>query len=62
MAESATHLVGNLLPHLPARQFVLSLPKRLRFFLSGLLRGRSYLRTLTSSAADCLNALLVVLS
>ena len=33
MAELAAHLADHVLPHLPARQWVLSLPKRLRPFL-----------------------------
>jgi hypothetical protein len=33
MAETAAHLVDHVLPHLPVRQWVLSVPKRLRFLL-----------------------------
>jgi hypothetical protein len=33
MAESAAHLVDHVLPPLPVRQWVLSLPKRLRYCL-----------------------------
>jgi hypothetical protein len=33
MAESAAHLVDHVLPRLPVRQWVLSLPKRLRYHL-----------------------------
>jgi hypothetical protein len=33
MAESAAHLVDHVLPRLPIRQWVLSLPKRLRYYL-----------------------------
>jgi len=33
MAETAAHLVDHVIPHVPARQFVLSVPKRLRPFL-----------------------------
>jgi len=33
MAESAAHLVDHVLPPLPVRQWVLSLPKRLRYHL-----------------------------
>ncbi len=33
MAEVAAHVTDNVLPHLPVRQWVLSLPKRLRPFL-----------------------------
>ena len=33
MAETAAHLVDHVLPHVPVRQFVLSLPKRLRPYL-----------------------------
>ena len=32
MAEVAAHITDHVLPHLPARQWVLSLPKRLRPF------------------------------
>ncbi len=31
--ETAAHLVDHVFPQLPARQWVLSLPKRLRWFL-----------------------------
>ena len=33
MVETAAHLTGDVLPHLPVRQWVLSVPKRLRHFL-----------------------------
>ena len=33
MAETAAHLVDHVFPHVPLRQFVLSVPKRLRPFL-----------------------------
>jgi hypothetical protein len=33
MAETAAHLVDHVLPQVPVRQWVLSLPKRLRYFL-----------------------------
>jgi hypothetical protein len=33
MAETAAHLVDHVLPHLPVRQWVLSVPKRLRYFM-----------------------------
>ena len=33
MAEVAAHITDHVLPHLPVRQWVLSLPKRLRPFL-----------------------------
>ena len=39
MAETAAHLVDHVIPHVPVRQFVLSVPKRLRPFLH--LPGRS---------------------
>ena len=35
MAEVAAHVTDHVLPHLPVRQWVLSLPKRLRPFLEG---------------------------
>ena len=34
MAETAAHLVSQVFPPLPGRQWVLSCPKRLRYFLS----------------------------
>ena len=33
MAETAAHLIDHLFPPLPVRQWVLSVPKRLRYFL-----------------------------
>ena len=33
MAEVAAHLTDEVIPHLPVRQWVLSVPKRLRPFL-----------------------------
>ena len=33
MAQTAAHLVDHVLPHLPVRQWALSVPKRLRYFL-----------------------------
>ncbi|MGH8473881.1 MAG: transposase zinc-binding domain-containing protein, partial [Gammaproteobacteria bacterium] len=33
MAETAAHLVDEVFPQVPVRQWVLSLPKRLRYFL-----------------------------
>ena len=33
MVETAAHLVDHVFPHVPVRQFVLSVPKRLRPFL-----------------------------
>jgi hypothetical protein len=35
MAGVAAHVTDHVLPHLPVRQWVLSLPKRLRPFLEG---------------------------
>lgn len=34
MAETAAHLADHVFPALPVRQWVLSVPKRLRYFLS----------------------------
>ena len=34
MAESAAHLVDEVLPHKPLRQWVLSLPFQLRYLLA----------------------------
>jgi hypothetical protein len=33
MAETAAHLADHVFPPLPVRQWVLSVPKRLRYFL-----------------------------
>jgi hypothetical protein len=33
MVETAAHLTDHVFPHLPVRQWVLSVPKRLRYFL-----------------------------
>lgn len=33
MAETAAHLTDHVFPHLPVRQWVLSVPRRLRYFL-----------------------------
>jgi len=33
MVETAAHLADHVIPHLPVRQWVLSVPKRLRYFL-----------------------------
>jgi hypothetical protein len=33
MAETAAHLVDHVFPPLPVRQWVLAVPKRLRYFL-----------------------------
>jgi hypothetical protein len=33
MALTAAHLTDHVFPHLPARQWVLSVPKRLRYFV-----------------------------
>ena len=44
MTERAAHLVDEVLPAVPARQWVLTLPYRLRYLLAwdhGLIRGRA---------------------
>ncbi len=33
MAETAAHLVEHVFPQVPVRQWVISFPKRLRYFL-----------------------------
>ena len=33
MAQTAVHLVENVFPQVPVREWVVSLPKRLRYFL-----------------------------
>jgi hypothetical protein len=35
MAETAAHLTDHVFPRLPVRQWVLSVPKRLRYFMPG---------------------------
>jgi hypothetical protein len=45
MAETAAHLVDHVLPPLPVRQWVLAVPKRLRYFLH---RGRRSQRPMYS--------------
>jgi hypothetical protein len=35
MAEVAAHLMDQVFPPLPVRQWALSVPKRLRYFLQG---------------------------
>ena len=39
MAETAAHLVNHVFPPLPVRQWVLAVPKRLRYFLQRGTRG-----------------------
>ena len=34
MVETAAHLADHVIPHLPVRQWVLSVPKRLRYHLA----------------------------
>ena len=34
MADTAAHLVEDVLPHVPVRQWVLSFPHRLRYLLA----------------------------
>jgi len=40
MAETAVHLVDHVFPPLPVRQWVLAVPKRLRYFLLRDVNGR----------------------
>jgi len=40
MAETAAHLVDQVFPPLPVRQWVLAVPKRLRYFLQRDANGR----------------------
>jgi hypothetical protein len=40
MAETAAHLVDHVFPPLPVRQWVLAVPKRLRYFLQRGTRGQ----------------------
>lgn len=35
VTQTAAHLVDHVFPHLPVRQWVLSVPKRLRYFIRG---------------------------
>jgi Putative transposase/Transposase zinc-binding domain len=57
MVETAAHLADHVLPPLPVRQWVLSVPKRLRYFLQddAALQG-SVLRILVRAVARCLRA------
>ena len=57
MAEVAAHLTDEVIPHLPTRQWVLSVPKRLRPFLHQTPEVASavlgiFLRTLRSELRD----------
>jgi hypothetical protein len=40
MAETAAHLVDHVIPPLPVRQWVRSVPKRLRWYLEPRAAGR----------------------
>ena len=59
MAETAAHLSDHVYPHLPVRQWVLSVPKRLRYFMrrDGAVLNivlRIFLRVITQSlSAHC---------
>lgn len=58
MVEVAAHLADHVFPQLPVRQWVLSLPKRLRFFLhrDAELTGRVlrvFLRAVESKLKQC---------
>lgn len=58
MAETAAHLVEQVFPQVPVRQWVVTFPKRLRFFLhrDPVLLGRarrSVLRTIESGLRRC---------
>jgi len=48
MAETAAHLVDHVFPPLPVRQWVLSVPKRLRWYL-----GRSQRPSAPSCTSFC---------
>ena len=57
MAETAAHLTDHVFPHLPVRQWVLSAPKRLRYFMQrdGAVLNmvlRIFLRVIAHSLAD----------
>jgi hypothetical protein len=45
MVQTAAHLADHVMPRLPVRQWVLSVPKRLRTFLSVKLEARGRYRT-----------------
>ena len=34
MAETAAHLIDHVFPYVPVRQWVLSVPRRLRYYLA----------------------------
>ncbi len=58
MVETAAHLVDHVFPHLPVRQWVVSVPKRLRYFLqrdSASLNAalRIVLRVIEQHLRDC---------
>ena len=55
MAEIAAHLVDHVFPPLPVRQWVLAVPKRLRYFIErdAALQG-TVLRILVSEVERCL--------
>ena len=57
MVETAAHLVDHVLPPLPLRQWVLSVPKRLRYFLHDdtVLQG-VVVRILLRAIEHCLRA------
>ena len=57
MAETAAHLVDHVFPRVPVRQWVLSLPKRLRLYLhyDPTLAG-AVLRIFLSETERCLQA------
>lgn len=39
MVETAAHLADHVIPRLPVRQWVLAVPKRLRYFLHLIIAG-----------------------
>ncbi len=56
MEQTAAHLVDHFFPHLPVRQWVLSVPKRLRYFMQrdgAALKSalRIFLRVIEASAS-----------
>ena len=58
MVETAAHLTDHVFPRLPVRQWVLSVPKRLRYFMqrNGVVLNMVLLRILFRVIAQCLQS------
>ena len=53
MCEVAAHLTDHVLPHVPARQWVLSVPKRLRPYLHHGVRVAGAVLQISTFSPDC---------